>query len=79
MLDTVASGAGTRCPSGAAGPPYRIREAATRAMPGVQSIGTAVVDLRPGDYLELIARQTSGAPKTVAADELTWFALEVVD
>jgi hypothetical protein len=26
---------------------------------GVQSIGSAVVDVTPGDYFELIARQTS--------------------
>jgi hypothetical protein len=31
---------------------------------------------RWGYYFELIARQTSGSPKNVAADELTWFALE---
>jgi hypothetical protein len=28
---------------------------------GVQSIGSAVVDVTPGDYFELIARQTSSA------------------
>jgi len=48
-------------------------------MPGVQSIGSAVVDVTPGDYFELIARQTSGSTKNVAADELTWFAIEVVE
>jgi hypothetical protein len=64
---------------GAAGPPYRTREAATRAMPGVQSIGRAVVEVTLGDYVELIARQTSGATKDVAADELTWFAIEVAE
>ena len=42
-------------------------------------IGSAVVDVTPGDYFELIARQTSGATKNVAADELTWFAIEVVE
>jgi hypothetical protein len=31
-----------------------------------------------GDYFELLARQTSGATKMVA-DELTWFAIEVVE
>jgi hypothetical protein len=31
-----------------------------------------------GDF-ELIGRQTSGATKSVGADELTWFALEVVE
>jgi hypothetical protein len=44
---------------------------------GVQSIGSAVVDVTPGDYFEIIVRQTSGSTKNVAADELTWFALEV--
>jgi hypothetical protein len=46
---------------------------------GVQSIGSAVVDVTPGDHFELIARQTSGSTKNVAADELTWFAIEVVE
>jgi hypothetical protein len=46
---------------------------------GVQSIGRGVVNVTPGDYLEFIARQTSGATKNVAADELTWFAIEVVE
>ena len=46
---------------------------------GVQSIGSAVVDVSPGDYFELVARQTSGSAKNVAADELTWFAIEVVE
>ena len=45
---------------------------------GVQSIGSAVVDVVPGDHFELIARQTSGSTRNVAADELTWFAIEVV-
>jgi hypothetical protein len=45
----------------------------------VQDIGSAVVDLTPGDYFELIARQTSGSTKYVAADELTWLAIEVVE
>jgi hypothetical protein len=45
----------------------------------VQSIGRAVVDVAPGDCFELIACQTSGSPKNVAADELTCFAIEVVD
>jgi hypothetical protein len=48
-------------------------------MPGVQSIGRAVVEVTLGDYVELIARQTSGATKDVAADELTWFAIEVAE
>jgi hypothetical protein len=39
-------------------------------MPGVQSIGSAVVDAMAGDYLELIARQTSSSTKMVA-DEFT--------
>ena len=46
---------------------------------GVQGIGSAVVDVAPGDYFELMARQTSASTKNVAADELTWFALEVVE
>jgi hypothetical protein len=46
---------------------------------GVQSIGSAVVDVTPGDYFEPIARQTSASTKNVAADELTWFAIEVVE
>jgi hypothetical protein len=39
---------------------------------GVQDIGSAVVDLTPGDDFELIARQTSGSTRYVSADELTW-------
>ena len=70
---------GGRWTGRAAGPPYRTREAATRVMPGVQSIGTIAVQSRPGDYIELIARQTSGSAKNVAADELTWFATELVE
>jgi hypothetical protein len=31
---------------------------------GVQSIGSAVVDVTPGDYFEFVARQTSGSPRT---------------
>ena len=46
---------------------------------GVQSIGSAVIDVAGGDYFELIARQTSGSTKDVAANELTWFAIEVVE
>jgi hypothetical protein len=46
---------------------------------GAQSIGTAVVDVTPGDYFELIARQTSASTKNIAADDLTWFALKVVE
>jgi hypothetical protein len=46
---------------------------------GVQSIGSAAVNVSPGDYFELIARQTSGAARNVAADELTWSAIEVVE
>jgi hypothetical protein len=45
---------------------------------GVPNVGTAVVDVTPGDYFELIASQTSGSTNSVAADELTWFAIEVV-
>ena len=39
---------------------------------GVQSIGSAVVDVTPGNHFEQIARQTSSSTKNVAADELTW-------
>jgi hypothetical protein len=46
---------------------------------GVRSIGTSVVNVTLGDYLELIARQTSSSTMNVAADELTWFAIEVVE
>ena len=46
---------------------------------GVQGIGSAVAHVTPGDYFDLIARQTSGATKNLAADELTWFAIEVVE
>jgi hypothetical protein len=45
----------------------------------LQSIGRAVIDVTPGDYFQLIAPPTSGATKNVAANELTWFALEVVE
>jgi len=37
----------------------------------------AVVDVPPHDNFELIPSQTSGATKNAAADELTWFAVEV--
>jgi hypothetical protein len=46
---------------------------------GVQSIGTTVADVTPGDYFELIAHQICGSTQNVAADELTWFAIEVVE
>jgi hypothetical protein len=42
-----------------------------RGHAGVQSIGSGVVDAAPGDHFELIAHQTSGATKNLAADELT--------
>jgi hypothetical protein len=45
----------------------------------VQGIGTGVVNLTSGDYFELIARQTSTSTKNIAADELTWFAIETVE
>lgn len=45
----------------------------------MQGIGSAVVDVTPRDHFELIARQTSASTKNVAADELTWFAIEVVE
>jgi hypothetical protein len=38
-----------------------------------------VVDVTPGGHFELIAQQTFGLTKSVAADELTWFAIEVVE
>jgi hypothetical protein len=38
-----------------------------------------VVDVAPSDHFELIARQTSASTKNVTADELTWFAIEVVE
>ena len=38
---------------------------------GVQSIGTGVVNVTPGDSFELIARQTSGSTMNVADEELT--------
>ena len=44
-----------------------------------RGIGTGVVNVTLGDYFELIARQTSGSTKNVAADELSWFAIEVVE
>jgi hypothetical protein len=31
------------------------------------------------EHSELIARQTSGGTKNIADDELTWFAIEVVE
>ena len=37
-----------------------------------------VVNVTPGDYFEFIARQSSSSTKNVA-DELTWFAIEVVE
>jgi hypothetical protein len=46
---------------------------------GLQNASTAVVEVTSGDYFELIARQTSGSTKNVAADEVTWFAIEVVE
>jgi hypothetical protein len=46
---------------------------------GIQNIGTGVVNPIPGDYFELIVRQTSGSTRNVAANELTWFAIEVVE
>jgi hypothetical protein len=38
-----------------------------------------VFDVTPGDSCELIARQTSASTKNLAADELTCFALEVLE
>jgi hypothetical protein len=40
---------------------------------------SASAPVAPGDYFELVARQTSGSTKNVAADDLTWFAIEVVE
>jgi hypothetical protein len=45
----------------------------------LQSIGSAAVDVTPGDYFEFITHQTSSSTTNVAADELTWFAIEVVE
>jgi hypothetical protein len=45
----------------------------------VESIRTGVVNVTPGDYFELVARQTSGSTKNAATDELTWFAIEVAE
>ena len=45
----------------------------------MQGIGSAVVDVTLGDCFELIARQTSASTKNLAADELAWFAVEVVE
>jgi hypothetical protein len=44
---------------------------------GLQSIGRAVIDVTPGDCFQL--PPTSGSTKNVAADELTWLAIEVVE
>jgi hypothetical protein len=38
-----------------------------------------VFDVTPGDSCELIARQTSASTKNLAADEITWFAIEVLE
>jgi hypothetical protein len=38
-----------------------------------------VVEVTPADCFELIACQTSGVTKDVAANELTRFAIEVVE
>jgi hypothetical protein len=46
---------------------------------GVQSMGSAVFEVTPGDDFELIARQTAGSAKNVAADELTRSAIEIVE
>ena len=45
----------------------------------MQSLGSGVVEVTPRDYFELVAGQTSASTKNVAADELTWFAIEVVE
>jgi hypothetical protein len=60
------------------GPPAWPRES-DEGDAGVQGIGNAMVEVTPGDYFELIARQTSGSTKNVAADELPWFAIGVVE
>jgi hypothetical protein len=57
----------------------RGRLIARRGKASVQSIGSAVVDVTPGDYFEFIAQQTPGSSKSVAANEHTWFAIEVVE
>jgi hypothetical protein len=64
-------------PIGCCRPSVSKQRSRTAGDAGVQSIGGDVVNVMPGDYFELIARQTSGATKDVTADELTWFAIEV--
>jgi hypothetical protein len=61
------------------GPFFSMGRGSDEGDAGVQNVGSGVVDVTPGDYFELIARQTSGSTKTVADDELTWFAIEVVE
>jgi hypothetical protein len=61
-----------RIETAASGPPERrsvLRQGSGERWgdAGVQSIGSAVVDVTPGDYFELVARQTSAATKNVAA------------
>ena len=46
---------------------------------GVQSIGTSMINVAPGNYFELVARQTFAPTKNVPADKLTGFAIEVVE
>ena len=49
------------------------------AKPACRASAAGLVNVTPSDYFELIARQTSGSTKNVAADELAWFAIEVVE
>jgi hypothetical protein len=44
------------------------------AIAAFEAIGSAVIDITPGDRFELIARQTSASTKNIAAHELTWDA-----
>jgi hypothetical protein len=45
----------------------------------VQNLGTGAVDVTPGVYFDLLARQTSSSTSNVAANELTWYAIKVVE
>ena len=38
-----------------------------------------MINVAPGNYFELIARQTFAPTKNVPADKLTGFAIEVVE
>ena len=74
-----ASGAASRAYSTALDKFFGAAKESDAGDAGVQGIGSAVVDVTPGDDFELTAHQTSASTKNVAADELTWFAIEVVE